>query len=91
MRLRDSLSGELRELEPGPDGAIGMYVCGPTVYGRIHVGNARPFVVFLLMKRYLEWRGQRGVAGREHHRHQRQDLRRGARAAACRPTSWLAR
>ena len=35
-----------------------MYVCGPTVYGRIHVGNARPFVVFELMKRYLEWRGQ---------------------------------
>ena len=35
-----------------------MYVCGPTVYNRIHVGNARPFVVFQLMKRYLEWRGQ---------------------------------
>ena len=35
-----------------------MYVCGPTVYDRIHVGNARPFVVFQLMKRYLEWRGQ---------------------------------
>jgi cysteinyl-tRNA synthetase len=35
-----------------------MYVCGPTVYGRMHVGNARPFVIFGLMKRYLEWRGQ---------------------------------
>ena len=58
MRLRDSLSGELRELRPGTDGSVGMYVCGPTVYGRIHVGNARPFVVFLWMKRYLEWRGQ---------------------------------
>ncbi|MDX6519722.1 MAG: cysteinyl-tRNA synthetase [Gaiellales bacterium] len=58
MRIRDSLSGELRELEPGGDGRIGIYVCGPTVYNRIHVGNARPFVVFLLMKRYLEWRGQ---------------------------------
>ena len=58
MRLRDSRTGELRELEPGPDGVIGMYVCGPTVYGRIHVGNARPFVVSVLMKRYLEWRGQ---------------------------------
>jgi cysteinyl-tRNA synthetase len=58
MRLRDTLSGELRELEPGPDGAIGIYVCGPTVYDRIHVGNARPVVVFLQMKRYLEWRGQ---------------------------------
>ena len=58
MRIRDSLSGELRELQPGADGTIGMYVCGPTVYNRIHVGNARPFVVFQLMKRYLEWRGQ---------------------------------
>ena len=58
MRIRDSLSGELRELQPGADGVIGMYVCGPTVYNRIHVGNARPFVVFQLMKRYLEWRGQ---------------------------------
>jgi cysteinyl-tRNA synthetase len=59
MRLRDTLTGELRELEPGPDGAIGFYVCGPTVYDRIHVGNGRPVVVFLQMKRYLEWRGQR--------------------------------
>jgi cysteinyl-tRNA synthetase len=58
MRIRDSLSGELRELQPGADGVIGVYVCGPTVYDRIHVGNARPFVVFQLMKRYLEWRGQ---------------------------------
>jgi cysteinyl-tRNA synthetase len=58
VRLRDSRTGELHELVPGADGSIGMYVCGPTVYGRIHVGNARPFVVFGLMKRYLEWRGQ---------------------------------
>src|SRR6478736_4441985 len=58
MRLRDSLSGELREVEPGPDGVIGVYVCGPTIYDRIHVGNARPVVVFLQMKRYLEWRGR---------------------------------
>jgi cysteinyl-tRNA synthetase len=58
MRLRDSRTGDLVELEPGPDGTIGIYACGPTVYGRIHVGNARPFVVFGLMKRYLEWRGR---------------------------------
>ena len=58
MRLRDTLTGELRELQPGADGAIGFYVCGPTVYDRIHIGNARPVVVFLQMKRYLEWRGQ---------------------------------
>jgi cysteinyl-tRNA synthetase len=59
MKLRDSLTGQPLELEPGPDGNIGMYVCGPTVYNRIHIGNARPYVVFQLMKRYLEWRGQR--------------------------------
>jgi cysteinyl-tRNA synthetase len=58
MRLRDTLTGELRELQPGVDGTIGIYVCGPTIYDRIHVGNARPVVVFLQMKRYLEWRGQ---------------------------------
>jgi cysteinyl-tRNA synthetase len=58
VRLRDSLTGEHRELEPADDGTIGFYVCGPTIYDRIHVGNARPVVVFLQMKRYLEWRGQ---------------------------------
>ena len=58
MRLRDTLTGELREVEPGPDARIGVYVCGPTIYDRIHVGNARPVVVFLQMKRYLEWRGR---------------------------------
>jgi cysteinyl-tRNA synthetase len=58
MRLRDSLTREPRDLEPGPDGTIGMYFCGPTVYNRIHIGNARPFVVSMLMKRYLEWRGR---------------------------------
>ena len=36
---------------------MGIYVCGPTVYGRIHVGNARPYVVFSLLKRFLEHEG----------------------------------
>src|SRR6185437_1711308 len=58
MRLRDSLSGELRELEPGDDGVIGIYACGPTVYGRIHIGNARPYVVFGLIRDYLRARGR---------------------------------
>jgi cysteinyl-tRNA synthetase len=42
---------------PGPDGTVRIYVCGPTVYGPIHVGNARPFVVFSVFKRYLTRRG----------------------------------
>jgi cysteinyl-tRNA synthetase len=57
VRLRDSLSGELRELEPD-DGLIGIYACGPTVYGRIHIGNARPYVVFGLIRDYLRARGR---------------------------------
>ena len=46
-----------KEPLPPPPGPVRMYVCGPTVYQRIHVGNARPFVLFLWMKRWLESRG----------------------------------
>jgi cysteinyl-tRNA synthetase len=55
--LHDTRTGELRELVPRRPGHVGIYVCGPTVYGRIHVGNARPFVVFSLLKRFLEHEG----------------------------------
>jgi cysteinyl-tRNA synthetase len=51
--LHDTLTGEVRALEPREPGQVGIYACGPTVYGRIHVGNARPFVVFSLLKRFL--------------------------------------
>jgi cysteinyl-tRNA synthetase len=54
--LYDSLTRAKRNLPP-PPGLIRMYVCGPTVYQRIHVGNARPYVVFLWLKRWLEHRG----------------------------------
>jgi cysteinyl-tRNA synthetase len=57
IRLHDTRSGELRELTPAPDGRVGIYACGPTVYARIHVGNARPFVVNSLLKRFLEHEG----------------------------------
>ena len=57
IRIHDTLTGELRPLEPREPGKVGIYACGPTVYGRIHVGNARPFVVFLLFKRFLEHAG----------------------------------
>ena len=56
MLLYNSLSRAKEELPP-PPGPIGMYVCGPTVYQRIHVGNARPYVVFLWLKRWLEVEG----------------------------------
>ena len=57
VRIRDTLSGELRPLEPRGSGEVGIYACGPTVYSRIHVGNARPYVVFSLLKRFLEHEG----------------------------------
>ncbi|MBA2429151.1 MAG: cysteine--tRNA ligase [Thermoleophilaceae bacterium] len=57
IRLHDTLSGELRTLEPRQPGRVGIYACGPTVYERVHVGNARPFVVFSLLKRFLEHEG----------------------------------
>ena len=47
----------MRELDPREPGKAGIYACGPTVYGRVHVGNARPFVVFSLFKRFLEHEG----------------------------------
>ena len=57
IRIHDTLTGTVKELEPRDPGKVGIYACGPTVYGRIHVGNARPFVVFLLFKRFLEHQG----------------------------------
>jgi cysteinyl-tRNA synthetase len=50
VRIQDTLSGEPRPL---PAGQVGIYACGPTTYGRIHVGNARPYVVFMLLRRFL--------------------------------------
>jgi cysteinyl-tRNA synthetase len=49
--------GEVRPLEPAETGKVRIYACGPTVYARIHVGNARPYVVFLLLKRFLVHEG----------------------------------
>jgi cysteinyl-tRNA synthetase len=55
--LHDTRSGELMPLRPRDPGRVGVYACGPTVYSRIHIGNARPFVVFALLKRFLEHEG----------------------------------
>jgi cysteinyl-tRNA synthetase len=56
MRLYDTATRQLQEL-PAPPGPIRIYVCGPTVYQRIHIGNARPFVLSLWLKRWLERTG----------------------------------
>jgi cysteinyl-tRNA synthetase len=57
VRIRDTLSGAPRALDPS--GEVGIYACGPTVYSRIHIGNARPFVVFSLFARFLRSEGYR--------------------------------
>ncbi|MBA3299106.1 MAG: cysteine--tRNA ligase [Thermoleophilaceae bacterium] len=57
IRLHDTLTGDRVRLLPREPGKVGIYVCGPTVYARVHVGNARPFVVFALLKRFLEHEG----------------------------------
>ncbi len=57
LRLYDTRTREVRAFEPREAGRVGIYACGPTVYARIHVGNARPFVVFSLLKRFFEYRG----------------------------------
>ena len=56
MRLYDTAHRQLQELPP-PPGPIRMYFCGPTVYQRIHIGNARPFVISMWLKRWLERSG----------------------------------
>jgi cysteinyl-tRNA synthetase len=57
VRIRDTLSGEVRALDP--TGEVGIYACGPTVYSRIHIGNARPFAIFSLLARFLRSEGYR--------------------------------
>ncbi len=57
IKIQDTLTGEERPLEPRDPGRVGIYACGPTVYAPVHVGNARPYVVFSLFKRFLEHEG----------------------------------
>ena len=56
MRLSDTLTKTKVDLPDAP-ARIGMYTCGPTVYQRIHIGNARPFVVSMWLRRWLDERG----------------------------------
>ncbi|MEA2197368.1 MAG: cysteinyl-tRNA synthetase, partial [Solirubrobacteraceae bacterium] len=57
ISLHDTRTGQVLPLRPREAGRLGIYACGPTVYARIHVGNARPFVVFSLLKRFLVHEG----------------------------------
>jgi len=57
MKLYNSMTRQKEELTPLLAGKVSMYVCGPTVYNYIHVGNARPVIVFDALRRYLQYRG----------------------------------
>lgn len=57
MKIYNTLTQKKDEFIPVHDGKVGMYVCGPTVYNYIHIGNARPFIVFDVIRRYLKFRG----------------------------------
>ncbi len=63
MRLHDTKTREIRALQVGQTGEVGMYVCGPTVYDEIHIGNARPLVVFDVLYRYLQFQSHLGAMG----------------------------
>ncbi|HEX3031112.1 MAG TPA: cysteine--tRNA ligase [Bacillota bacterium] len=57
MRLYNTLTRQKEEFRPREEGKVGMYVCGPTTYNFIHLGNARPLIVFDTVRRYLEFSG----------------------------------
>ena len=57
LKVTNTLTRAKEAFVPRDEGKVAMYVCGPTVYGDIHVGNARTFVVFDVIRRYLAWRG----------------------------------
>ena len=57
MKLYNTLTKKKEEFVPIEDGKVKMYVCGPTVYNFIHIGNARPMIVFDTARRYMEYKG----------------------------------
>ncbi len=57
MKIYNTLSGRKEEFVPIEPGKVRMYVCGPTVYNLIHIGNARPMIVFDTARRYMEYKG----------------------------------
>ena len=57
MKIYNTLTNKKEEFVPVHEGKVGIYVCGPTVYNYIHIGNARPMVVFDTVRRYFEYKG----------------------------------
>ena len=57
MKLFNTMSRRKEEFVPLEEGKVRMYVCGPTVYNLIHIGNARPMIIFDTVRRYMEYKG----------------------------------
>ena len=57
MKLYNTLTKKKEEFVPLEEGKVKMYVCGPTVYNLIHIGNARPMIVFDTVRRYMQYKG----------------------------------
>ena len=57
MKIYNTMTRKKEEFVPVHEGKVGIYVCGPTVYNYIHIGNARPMVVFDTVRRYFEYKG----------------------------------
>lgn len=57
MKIFNTLTRRKDEFVPIEEGKVRMYVCGPTVYNYIHIGNARPMIVFDTVRRYFEYKG----------------------------------
>lgn len=57
MKIYNTLTRKKEEFVPIKEGEVSIYVCGPTVYNYFHIGNARPFVVFDTLRKYMEYRG----------------------------------
>lgn len=57
MKIFNTLTRHKDEFQPINEGKVGIYVCGPTVYDYIHIGNARPMIVFDTVRRYFEYKG----------------------------------
>ena len=57
VRIYNTLSKKKEDFIPLEEGKVRMYVCGPTVYNFIHIGNARPMIVFDTVRRYMEHKG----------------------------------
>lgn len=59
LKIYNTLTRKKEEFVPLKKGEVGMYVCGPTVYNYIHIGNARPFIIFEVVRRFLKYKGYR--------------------------------